>query len=183
MTKKMNRRELIQKTLAGFGALSLPISLTACGDDADSNTQPNTQVQFLHGVASGDPLQTQVIIWTRVTPSDSSARLEVQWEVAKDVDFKHITATGKVLTTAAQDFTVKVDVTGLAAGQVYFYRFKSAKFISTVLNRRRSIQSLGKPKPWQRKYSRYSLQYAHVQISQRAISMFIKKWQNRMWML
>ena len=126
MTKKMNRRELIQKTLAGFGALSLPISLTAYGDDADSNTQPNTQVQFLHGVASGDPLQTQVIIWTRVTPTDSSARLEVQWEVAKDVDFKHITATGKVLTTAAQDFTVKVDVTGLAAGQVYFYRFKSA---------------------------------------------------------
>ena len=126
MTKKMNRRELIQKTLAGFGALSLPISLTACGDDADSNTQPNTQVQFLHGVASGDPLQTQIIIWTRVTPTDSSARLEVQWEVAKDVDFKHITATGKVLTTAAQDFTVKVDVTGLAAGQVYFYRFKSA---------------------------------------------------------
>ena len=126
MTKKMNRRELIQKTLAGFGALSLPISLTACGDDADSNTQPNTQVQFLHGVASGDPLQTQVIIWTRVTPADSSARLEVQWEVAKDADFKHITATGKVLTTAAQDFTVKVDVTGLAAGQVYFYRFKSA---------------------------------------------------------
>ena len=126
MTKKMNRRELIQKTLAGFGALSLPISLTACGDDADSNTQPTTQVQFSHGVASGDPLQTQVIIWTRVTPTDSSARLEVVWEVAKDADFKHITATGKVLTTAAQDFTVKVDVTGLAAGQVYFYRFKSA---------------------------------------------------------
>ena len=126
MTKKMNRRELIQKTLAGFGALSLPISLTACGDDADSNTQPTTQVQFLHGVASGDPLQTQVIIWTRVTPSDSSARLEVLWEVAKDADFKHITAIGKVLTTAAQDFTVKVDVMGLAAGQVYFYRFKSA---------------------------------------------------------
>lgn len=126
MTKKMNRRELIQKTLAGFGALSLPISLTACGDDTDSNTQSNTQVQFLHGVASGDPLQTQVIIWTRVTPSDSSARLEVLWEVAKDADFKQIAATGKVLTTAAQDFTVKVDVTGLAAGQVYFYRFKSA---------------------------------------------------------
>ena len=132
MTKKMNRRELIQKTLAGFGALSLPISLTACGDDADSNTQPNTQVQFLHGVASGDPLQTQVIIWTRVTPTDSSARLEVLWEVAKDADFKHITATGKVLTTAAQDFTVKVDVTGLAAGQVYFYRFKSASTYSTT---------------------------------------------------
>ncbi|MHC5171328.1 alkaline phosphatase D family protein [Acinetobacter johnsonii] len=130
MTKKMNRRELIQKTLAGFSALSLPISLTACGDDADSNTQPNTQVQFLHGVASGDPLQTQVIIWTRVTPADSSARLEVQWEVAKDAEFKHITATGNVLTTAAQDFTVKVDVTGLTAGQVYFYRFKSASTYS-----------------------------------------------------
>jgi len=87
-------------------------------------------VQFLHGVASGDPLQTQVIIWTRVTPTDRSARLEVLWEVAKDADFKNITATGKVLTTAAQDFTVKVDVTGLAAGQVYFYRFKSASTYS-----------------------------------------------------
>ena len=52
--------------------------------------------------------------------------------MAKDVDFKHITATGKVLTTAAQDFTVKVDVTGLAAGQVYFYRFKSASTYSTT---------------------------------------------------
>ncbi len=38
------------------------------------------------------------------------------------------------------------------------------KFISTVLNRRRSIQPQGKPKPWQRKCSRYSLPYAHVQI-------------------
>ena len=62
MTKKMNRRELIQKTLAGFGALSLPMSLTACGDYTDSNTHPNTQLQFLPVYASGDPLQTQFII-------------------------------------------------------------------------------------------------------------------------
>ncbi|MFH7808103.1 alkaline phosphatase D family protein [Acinetobacter sp. BSP-153] len=133
MTKKMNRRELIQKTLAGFGALSLPISLTACGGDgSDSDTQPTTQAQFLHGVASGDPLQTQVIIWTRLTPSDTSARLEVQWEVAKDTDFKQIVATGKVLTTATQDFTVKVDATGLVAGQSYFYRFKYASNYSMI---------------------------------------------------
>jgi hypothetical protein len=80
--KKMNRRELIQKTLAGFGALSLPISLTACGDDADSNTQPNTQVQVFAWVASGDPYKLK-LSFGHVTPSDSSARLEVQWEVAK----------------------------------------------------------------------------------------------------
>ena len=133
MTKTINRRELIQKTLAGFGALSIPISLTACGgDDADSSTPPAMQAQFLHGVASGDPLQTQVIIWTRLSPSDRSARLEVQWEVAQDADFKHMAAIGKVLTTAAQDFTVKVDVTGLVAGQRYFYRFKYGSTYSNV---------------------------------------------------
>ena len=33
MNIRLTRRELIQKSLAGFGALSLPVALTACGDD------------------------------------------------------------------------------------------------------------------------------------------------------
>ncbi len=60
MTKKMNRRELIQKTLARIWRFNLYLfHRPLAGDDADSNTQPTTQVQFLHGYDSGDPLQTQ----------------------------------------------------------------------------------------------------------------------------
>ena len=112
MTNTLTRRELIQKTLAGFGAVSLPISLTACGDDSDDSSGSGVSVQFEHGVASGDPLQDRVIIWTRATPSDVQARLEIVWEVALDAQFTQIKTSGKVQTSPAQDFTVKVDVTG-----------------------------------------------------------------------
>ena len=61
---------MIQKTLAGFGAAGLPVGLTACGSDDDQNGALAAKVQFLHGVASGDPQQDRVIIWTRITPED-----------------------------------------------------------------------------------------------------------------
>ena len=39
---------------------------------------------FYHGVASGDPLQDRVIIWTRVTPQDGDLSIPVSWRVATD---------------------------------------------------------------------------------------------------
>jgi alkaline phosphatase D len=132
MTNTLTRRELIQKTLAGFGAVSLPISLTACGDDSDDSSGSGVSVQFEHGVASGDPLQDRVIIWTRATPSDVQARLEIVWEVALDAQFTQIKTSGKVQTSPAQDFTVKVDVTGLHAQQRYFYRFRFGQTVSPI---------------------------------------------------
>ena len=38
---------------------------------------------FYHGVASGDPLQNQVILWTRITP-DTDGPIEVKWYMSKD---------------------------------------------------------------------------------------------------
>ncbi|CAM4376352.1 hypothetical protein F901_00055 [Acinetobacter dispersus] len=122
MTAKISRRELIQKSLFGFGALSLSAGFSGCNDSSDQETAA-LQVNFEHGVASGDPLQDRVILWTRLTPNDSSARLQVTWEIALDQQFKQIIKTDKVTTTASQDFTVKVDATGLKPDQSYFYRF------------------------------------------------------------
>jgi len=130
MPNSISRRELIQKSLASFGALSLPVSLTACGSDDDSTSE--TKVEFLHGVASGDPLKDRVILWTRITPQDTSLRLEVVWEIATDDKFNQIINTGKVQTAKAQDFTVKVDADKLKSGQAYYYRFKFGSVISTV---------------------------------------------------
>lgn len=97
MSNSISRRKLIQSTLAGFGALSLPISLTACGDDKDNNVvEPSIKVEFLHGVASGDPFKDRVILWTRLTPQDTALRLEVVWEIASDEKFIHIVNSGKV---------------------------------------------------------------------------------------
>ncbi|ENW99760.1 hypothetical protein F900_02359 [Acinetobacter modestus] len=131
MTAKISRRELIQKSLFGFGALSLSVGFTGCNDSSDQETA-TLQVNFEHGVASGDPLQDRVILWTRLTPSDSSARLQVTWEIALDQQFKQIIKTDKVTTAAVQDFTVKVDATGLKPNQSYFYRFSFGDKISPI---------------------------------------------------
>ncbi|MDO6644919.1 alkaline phosphatase D family protein [Acinetobacter guillouiae] len=131
MTAKITRRELIQKSLFGFGALSLSAGFTGCNDSSDREST-TLQVNFEHGVASGDPLQDRVILWTRLTPNDSSARLQVTWEIALDDQFKQIIKTDKVTTAKAQDFTVKVDAINLKPDQRYFYRFSFGNKFSSV---------------------------------------------------
>ncbi|MEC6391178.1 alkaline phosphatase D family protein [Acinetobacter pittii] len=131
MSEKISRRELIQKSLFGFGALSLPVVFTGCNDGSDEENS-ETQADFLHGVASGDPLQDKVILWTRLTPVDLNARLKVTWEIAADDQFKQNLKTGTVETTKTDDFTVKVDATGLQAGTIYYYRFRFGNKISSV---------------------------------------------------
>ena len=131
MSEKISRRELIQKSLFGFGALSLPVAFTGCNDGSDDES-PEAQADFLHGVASGDPLQDKVILWTRLTPVDLSAPLKVTWEIATDDQFKQNLKTGTVQTTKTDDFTVKVDATGLQAGTTYYYRFRFGSKVSPI---------------------------------------------------
>ncbi|MCH2069732.1 alkaline phosphatase D family protein [Acinetobacter pittii] len=131
MSEKISRRELIQKSLFGFGALSLPVAFTGCNDGSDDES-PEAQADFLHGVASGDPLQDKVILWTRLTPVDLSAPLKVTWEIATDDQFKQNLKTGTVQTTKTDDFTVKVDATGLQAGTTYYYRFRFGGKVSPI---------------------------------------------------
>ncbi|MGW4370250.1 alkaline phosphatase D family protein [Nocardia takedensis] len=85
---------------------------------------------FAHGVASGDPLPTGVILWTRVTVAPEATPgsglgepARVRWEVARDAGFTSIAAAGQVTATAEGDHTVKVDVAGLAPATDYHYRF------------------------------------------------------------
>ncbi len=90
-------------------------------------------VSFDHGVASGDPLQDRVVLWTRVTPKDSAAGvIPVSWEVAEDADFRRMAANGTFTTHADRDFTVKVDASGLSPSREYFYRFRCGGAVSPV---------------------------------------------------
>ncbi|MEM9687835.1 MAG: alkaline phosphatase D family protein [Pseudomonadota bacterium] len=77
---------------------------------------------FDYGVASGDPTATGVLLWTRVTPR-FAGETEVTWQVAKDPDFTDVVARGVTSTSAARDYTVKVEVDGLDPGRAFFYRF------------------------------------------------------------
>lgn len=78
---------------------------------------------FYHGVASGDPLNDAVIIWTRLTP-EFHGSYEVTWEMAQDSAFRNIVKQGKTTTDSSRDYTVKIDVKELQADTRYYYRFQ-----------------------------------------------------------
>ncbi len=123
MSTQHSRRQFIRTFALGTAA----VSLAACGGDGAS-----LSASFLHGVASGDPQADRVIIWTRATPSGDAREFDVAWEVASDDKFASIVKSGNFSTSAARDFTVKVDVTGLAAQRAYFYRFSVGDTRSAV---------------------------------------------------
>jgi alkaline phosphatase D len=105
--------------------------LTLLSFSAFSQFDPQ-MAPFHHGVASGDALADRVIIWTRITPPDPNDSYEVDWQVATDEAMTNVVAIGSFLTDAGRDFTVKVDVTGLAANTWYWYRFDMEGSLSIV---------------------------------------------------
>ena len=142
-----NRRDFIRTVAAGTLAVGTATTLSGCEGGL---------FDFLHGVASGDPLQDRVLLWTRITPDaamlDALAKLErearsdararqqlaqaknvpVQWEVARDSHFRQVVARGTVQASAERDHTVKVDADGLRAGTTYWYRFQCLGICSPV---------------------------------------------------
>ena len=119
----LSRRDFIKVVSSG----AVATTLTACGSD-DTNTV--TDASFEHGVASGDPTQTQVIIWTRVTTEASY--VDVSWQVSATEDFSSIEQSGIFATDTSRDFTVKVDVQNLNPNTQYYYRFMVGEASSIV---------------------------------------------------
>ena len=115
-----------------FLLLALVLLVLACNkteqvpifDDGTSNYFDATQAPFYHGVASGDPLTDAVLLWTRVTP-EFEGNIEGKWTVATDEAMQNVVQSGTFSTGKEQDYTVKVDVSGLQAGTYYYYQFEA----------------------------------------------------------
>jgi alkaline phosphatase D len=87
-----------------------------------------TAVSFPDGVASGDVTSTRAILWTRVDVADN-IKVEVFDNAALNPPKVF---NGKLKTSAARDFTVKIDATGLKPGTQYWYRFKKDEDLGPV---------------------------------------------------
>ena len=140
----LTRRSFIKSAAAGASAVAVPMALTGCGadDDNDSITAADSKlvVAFGHGVASGDPLAEQVIIWTRVTHTEATAQtIPVDWKVATDSAMANVVASGSVQTSDAVDYTVKVDVDGLSADTTYYYQFTGPLDVKTVVGETKTL--------------------------------------------
>jgi alkaline phosphatase D len=115
-----------RRLLAGFG-----LGATAIAGSANAHGQ--VMGAFNHGVASGDPLQDRLIVWTRLTPHEGHGIEDIEGELRIGADAK--LAKAKVIKVAAspdRDWTIKVDVDGLKPGVEYFYQFKVGDIRSPV---------------------------------------------------
>lgn len=84
-------------------------------------------VNFTHSVASGDPDDKSLILWTRAAPTQVAAvdvPVCVSYAVYTSADASGTAVTsGTAYTSYDVDFTVKVEATGLNALSIYYYQF------------------------------------------------------------
>lgn len=97
------------------------------------------EVNFTHGVASGDPYADSVILWTRLAPTADSVASDlvpdgvvpiyddpegakpsakaacVEFKIATDSNLKNVADQGRAYTTSDVDYTVKVGIFPLDA--------------------------------------------------------------------
>ena len=109
-----------------------------------------SEYPFTLGVASGDPLPTGVVLWTRLAPKPLEgggmpmASIEVGWEVADDRAFRTVVQKGTTIARPELGHSVHVEVEGLRPGRDYFYRFRVGREVSPV-GRTKTAPAVGAP--------------------------------------
>lgn len=104
----LDRRALIKGGLFGAGLVAAPLSAQLGGSG------------FTHGVASGEPGQERVLLWTRfVAPQD----VRLGWQVMEADANRRVVAEGNVTASSESDGCCKVVAEGLQPDRWYYYRF------------------------------------------------------------
>ena len=123
----LDRRLLLKLGTAGLAALSFAGGARVIASQG-----------FTHGVASGEPSATSVLLWTRYVGA-SDKRLTA--EVSLDSDFAHIVTGASVTALSGYDHTAKVTVSGLHPGRHYYYRFIALDGTMSAIGRTRTLPS------------------------------------------
>lgn len=128
MTIDIDRRQLMTLGSYGLGSLGLaamPASAALLGGQG-----------FTHGVASGEPHQDSILLWTRFV-GRGDTKLTV--EMSSSADMAGAKIVGEVTVLAARDHIAKYVVSGLDPDKWYFYRFVAADGRSSPIGRTRTL--------------------------------------------
>lgn len=113
---------------------SLPLSCQSAGRVLGSVSD----YPFTLGVASGDPTDDSVILWSRLDRqalgrvAEAGDALEVGFEVADSENFSNIIRTGRAIASPDLGYSVHADVRGLLPGRDYFFRWQVGGATSPV---------------------------------------------------
>ncbi|KAF9453201.1 PhoD-like protein [Macrolepiota fuliginosa MF-IS2] len=113
-------------------------------------------VNFTHSVASGDPYDTSVILWTRAVPLPSSSGQLPDQSVPVCVSYKVFAESdlsgkpvdsGEAFTSYDVDWTVKVEATRLKADTKYYFQFTDCAnpSVSSPVGSTRTVASSNTP--------------------------------------
>ena len=125
----IGRREILSGGVVATGALMLaPYASGASGSGSG----------FTHDVASGDPKQADVTLWTRYKPANGEDT-ELRVVIADDKEMKKVRARDRVTARAANDWCVSPRVSGLEPGRWYYYQFSAPNGLTSPTGRTRTL--------------------------------------------
>jgi alkaline phosphatase D len=130
----LGRRQFLAGTLALGATSAVPSIVRRAGAQPRFVSPP-----FTLGVASGYPLPTGVVLWTRLAPSPlqpgggmPSEVVTVDWEIATDERMSQVVQRGTGYATPEWAHSVHVEVEGLQPGRWYWYRFRTGGEVSAI---------------------------------------------------
>lgn len=120
----IKRRTTLKLMALGGGSLMFPSLFSGCGGSGGNETLQGgcSQSPFTLSVASGDPREDSVVLWTYIQTTLNSV-LTLSVEVAKDSAFEEIVYEKELQARPEFGHNVKVRVPNLQAYSNYFYRF------------------------------------------------------------
>jgi alkaline phosphatase D len=90
-------------------------------------------------VASGDPTESGVVLWTRLAPRPlepgggvEPENIDVAWEIASDEAMRDVVRRGTAVATPALAHSVHVEADQLDPGRWYWYRFRAGDAESPI---------------------------------------------------
>jgi alkaline phosphatase D len=104
---------------------------------------------FTLGVASGDPDDRGMVLWTRLAPRPldpdygmGNENVNVSWEIASDDRMCNVVSRGNAVATPELGHSVHVEVNNLKPDRWYWYRFRAGD-AESVIGRTRTMPRSG----------------------------------------
>jgi alkaline phosphatase D len=123
MTASFDRRLILKAGTLGLAAFAVP-----------GVAQMAAARGFTHGVASGEPRQRSVMLWTRYAGGGG-----LHWQVSPTADFRKIVAEGDVAADPGLEYCVKPVAGGLRPDRWYHYRFRDGRGAVSPTGRTRTL--------------------------------------------
>jgi alkaline phosphatase D len=127
-----------RRLFLAYGSALSSIPLLGITSRAEENPR-FTSNPFSLGVASGDPDNHGMVLWTRLAPKPllpgggmPPQAVEVAWQVAEDEAMKKVVASGTTVATPQLGHSVHVEVSKLKPDRWYWYRFRAGNAESPV---------------------------------------------------